>query len=154
MYRSFVVGIALSAGLIPALASPAGSHGQAGKLDHCSGSFTVGPLEPSLAETWQLGDTRMLSWLIGDGCGPLTYEVEISRNDGAFELVGSTGPHQFNGWVEFPWLVVGSVGDQLIFRVRRVIPGSSLPYTHTPIITIASAVLVTEMSWSVFRACY
>ena len=126
----------------------------AARAEHCAGALYVDDLEPSVAQSWPLDSIQVISWLIGDGCGPLTYRIELSRNGGEYELLGETGPHQFYGRVEYPWLVHGLVGDVLVFRVRRVLVDRDPPYAYSEPIQIQGTVSTQKSSWSALRARY
>ena len=112
--------VALGFGLNPNVAA----------AEHCAGALYVDDLQPSVPQSWALGSTHVISWLIGDGCGPLTYRVE------------------------FPWVVEGFVGDQVVFRVRRVLDDREPPHAYTSPIEIESAVPTRQSSWSALRARY
>ena len=135
------------------IVSVLGSAGDA-KGEHCAGAIEVVGLLPDVPEVWSLGETRNISWDVGDGCGPLVYQVEMSRDGGDYVVLGVTEALQFDGTYDYPWIVEGPAGTEVRFRVVRVIPDRVLPYFDTAVIQIVDTVSNRRVSFGSLKAGY
>jgi hypothetical protein len=120
--------------------------------EHCASVNYVDALEPSVTETWKIGTTHDISWIKAEGCGLVTYQVELSRDNQPFEIIEVTDPVYFVGRFAVPWRVTGAANSQVQFRVRRVLPDRVTEYAYTAPIHIGITVGTLTSSWGMLRS--